>query len=314
MGVRWACRVTVVAVLAAVASGVGFAAAGTARAAPAGFYPNETTSLYEYGTDQGTLYNQGCDRGRQTQQGVVILDFGRPAYQSSGALYGTIDFAGNFDWNGHIAAAAEAFARGYAVCAPASSPAHVAVALGTSNSCSAQDPSCHGSDQPPGFTQTGHWWGVWTGRVHDYLAAQGLTARVRSSAGDDAEPAWDPAYTNTRDFVDGFSATVGQAYPMWDYGSLDPGYWSDAEMYHVAYGDPPNVPFGEIYYSSQAAQWENLDLWAVSQTGRAMEIFGVMSEYPYAGYRPHDAYNAMLRALQGHASTYQKAIDYLTNI
>jgi len=105
---------------------------------------------------------------------------------------------------------------------------------------------------------------------------------------------------------------------MLDFGSLDPGVWSDAHMWHIAYyGD--DLPFGGIYYTSQATDWENLDLWAVSNEGGAMVIYGVTSEYPYGcpsacTLTPHAGYDAMLNQLQGHSSTYQSSITNLTDI
>jgi len=104
---------------------------------------------------------------------------------------------------------------------------------------------------------------------------------------------------------------------MWDYGSLEPGYWSSSQEYQVAYGYTPDVPFPEIYGSTNAQQWESLDLWAVAHEGHAMTFWGVTSEYNSGyscGYSAHQAYDAMLSQLQSDPSTYQSSIAYLTDI
>lgn len=313
-------RLALIATLALVA------AAALSPAAASAAYPGTTTSVYEHSADPAQTTAQGCSAARRGESGVVILDYGRPAYLASKDLYGTIDFQPHFVWNGDIVRAAEGYARGYVSCLPAGSRAHVALATGTNNACSNHDSACcpRGCPyQPPSFTRSGYWWAVWVRRLDAYLHSQSvngirLSDRVRASAADDAEPAWEPAYSNTHDWLSSFASTTGQAYPLWDFGSLESGYWTPSQGYYVAYGTPPAVPFGEIYYRGQASEWESLALWSHQHTSNPMRIYGVTTQYNSAyagqcGYTPQGSYDAMLGALQSNSATYQSSIPYETD-
>ena len=109
----------------------------------------------------------------------------------------------------------------------------------------------------------------------------------------------------------------GYTYAMWDFGSLDPGYWSPRQEYMVAYGLKPNVPFPEIFGAINAVQWEQLDQWAVSHTGRQMRIYGVVTQWARGskcGFKPRQGYDAMLSQLQSDPRTWQPSIAALTNL
>src|SRR3979411_1435297 len=49
--------------------------------------PRATISLYEHTADRTTLRRQGCSAAKRGVGGIVILDFGQPAY--NGHTYGT---------------------------------------------------------------------------------------------------------------------------------------------------------------------------------------------------------------------------------
>jgi hypothetical protein len=283
-----------------------------------GRYPFVTGSIYESTVDLSTLYAQGCGAGGASANGVVILDWGRPAYDNT---WGTIDFADNFEPNGAVLDATKAFARGYVDCLPNGSGARISLAMGTNNSCSNEDPRCcprhRCRHEPPNFRKAGRFWAWQVNGLQAYLSANGLSRHVHASAADDAEPAWDPAFTATYDFLRGFADTYGYAYTMWDFGSLDPGYWTRWKEWTVAYGLKPNIPFPEIYYPDNAVQWEQLDQWAVSHTGKPMRIYGVLSQWANGfdcGFTPRQGYRAMLAQLQSDPATYQASIRYLSDI
>ena len=61
--------------------------------------PAVSTSVYETNADPGRVWRQGCGAGRAAKSGIVILDWGRPAFRHG---YGTIDFGGHFDQNAAI--------------------------------------------------------------------------------------------------------------------------------------------------------------------------------------------------------------------
>jgi hypothetical protein len=269
-------------------------------------YPYTTTSYYESTTSASTLYNQGCSAGSARAEGLVILDFGRPAYRDG--AYGTMLFgSGGFASNVAILNAMEAFADGYWNCSPAGPK--MTIARGTSNYC---HPGSACSLLPPDYGAAGSYWGIRTNDLATYISNSGYASQETSAAADDAEPAWDPGFASTRHFIAGYNSAA--QWLLFDYGSLESGYWSRASEYYVAYTGA-NFPMPQIYYSSMAASWESLELWAVANRGASMLMIGVTSEWPAAGtLTPHEGYDAMLAQLQSHAGTYQSSIDYLTDI
>ena len=70
-----------------------------------------TISLYENTTARSVFRKQGCGAAKRGATGVVILDFGKPAY--NGHTYGTILFSGAFAGNKEITHAMGAYATGY---------------------------------------------------------------------------------------------------------------------------------------------------------------------------------------------------------
>ena len=83
----------------------------------------------------------------------------------------------------------------------------------------------------------------------------------------------------------------------------------------MAYGFAPDVPFGEVYYAGQAAQWAALDHWSVVNKGHKMTMFGVLTQYPHGGYSPSQGYTQMLTDLNTlYPDTGQSSIQWLSNI
>src|SRR5690242_12010557 len=70
-----------------------------------------TISLYEHSVRRRTLREQGCEAAKRGVGGIVILDFGQPAY--NGHTYGTYLFSGAFAGNAKITGAMLAYAVGY---------------------------------------------------------------------------------------------------------------------------------------------------------------------------------------------------------
>jgi hypothetical protein len=290
---------------------IGLVVAGLAAvAAPAALgYPFTTRSYYEHSTNTTTLYNQGCNAGQSGAHGVAILDFGRPAF--NGSVYGTVDFDGHFDSNAAIQAATKAYASGFWDCTPINGP-FMSIATGANNSCSGCS-SYHVSD----FYTAGVRFGNDVDALQAYINSPPSFSSQESATGaEDAEPAFNPGYTATRDFVNGYNASTGNA--LWDYGSAETGYWTLGQEYHIAYGAPDDFPFPEIYYSGQAPEWEDISLWGASNGNYgAMYFEGVTSQYRSGyscGFTPHESYDHMLAQLQSHASTSQSSIPYLTDI
>ncbi len=279
--------------------------------------PRGTVSRYERTASPRTLYAQGAAAGRTGAQGVVILDFGRPA--AVHGVLGTMAFGGRFLPFSSIERGIERYLLGYLRTAPAYTT--LDVALGTNDSCGTGQPCgatvCGCRNEPASFTVFGEQLAVDVLALDNWLDAlkslTGFTDVVHVVAADDAEPAFDPGFANTADLLAGYAATVGGSWPpMIDYGSAEPHYWSEAQLFEVAYGFAPDVPMPEIYYAFNAVEWADLLAYAEHRLGRAVRIQGVLTERAHATNRPAAAYQQMLAAASG--ITGQQAIPWLSQI
>jgi hypothetical protein len=296
--------------------------AGAAHAAAK--LPLVTISQYEHGTVPATLQTQGCNAGKARKVGLVILDFGRPAYKNG--AYGTLDFSGVFQWNVPISKAVEAYISGYMNCRPAGLKGVLSVARGTSDSCSNSDMNCcpNGCNiEPPSFTKAGYAWAVRTNQVEQWIMQHGWRYKVRATAAIDAEPAWDPPYHETGNFLNGFDHTALHsgwklAPRLWDFGSAEPGYWSNNQLWTVAYGGSGiNHPLPEIYFPGMAREWEDLSAYAVLHHGGKIVFAGITSQWAanasQCGYSPLHGMNQLLAALRINPATVQTSISRVTD-
>ncbi len=280
--------------------------------------PARTTSYYERSANPLVLYRQGEKAGKSAAQGIVILDFGRPA--DNGLSYGTMGFGGPFVPFASITRGVENYIRGYYRYAPSYTTLDVAV--GTNNSCGPGQPCgagadiCGCPDEPSNLVAWGSQLaltvmkiGAWT---TDLKARDAFTDDVGVVGADDAEPAYDPGYTNTYDVLEGYARTVGGPSPaMVDYGSAEASYWTEHQLLQVAYGFRPDVPMPQVYYASEAADWGALLRYAKARRGEQMTIFGVLTETPGTN-GPQAAYSDMLRAMS--KVTDQRIIPWLSTI
>lgn len=267
--------------------------------ASAGTVP-PTRSFFEPSAATRTLAAQGAAAGRGGEQGIVILDFGRPAER--GGILGTIAFDGGFQSLSAIESGVEAFVTAYFHDAPAQTS--LAVALGTNDSCGPAQPCgptvCGCNDEPTSLYAYG---AALANAVVDlsawaaqYRAANGDTDLVHVVAADDIEPAYDPGFSNTEALLDGYATTVGGSQPaMVDYGSADPDVWSEAQLLKVAWGFPPDVVMPEIYDPAQVNQWVSVVRYA-ARLGTPMRVQGVLAA-PGASVSPPEAYAQLSAAL-----------------
>jgi hypothetical protein len=278
--------------------------------------PRHTTSRYERTASRRRLEAQGVAAGRAGAQGIVILDFGRPAVLHGRS--GTIAVGGPFLSLRAIEDGIEAYVRGYFDAAPAYTALHVA--LGTNDSCGTGQPCgravCGCTDEPPSFAA----WGAALAYTVESLDAWVAGLRAENSytddvevvAADDAEPAFDPGFQNTYDLLAGYAGAVGGSTPaMVDYGSAEPDFWSEGQLFQVAYGFAPDVPMPEIYYPSEALEWSSLLLYAKVVLGRSVAIQGVLAQ-GHGTNTPAQAYHDMLSAVSG--ITGQQVIPWLSQI
>jgi hypothetical protein len=281
--------------------------------------PDTTVSRYESTTDPGTLEAQGTTDGSAGLSGVTILDFGRPA--ESGGVPATLDFATHLDPLSTLVAAVEGYANGYRSMAPKG--ASMTVLLGTNDSCGTGQPcgseTCGCVNEPADFVSWGQAWGQAVNQISTYLSATAATylATATTGGGDDAEPAYDPAFTNTYDVLTGYDEVT--ALPMIDYGSIDggpvaDGFWTPEQMYLVADGLRPDAALPEIYHPGMADQWAALSHWAAGNTGGRLEFAGVLTQAP-DGYSPADGAAALHDALSTDFSdTAQAAWAWSSNM
>jgi len=280
-------------------------------------YTADTTSYYERNANPRALYHQGAQAGKAGAQGIVILDFGRPA--DDGVSYGTMSFSGTFVPFASMALGVESYIRGYYRYAP--SYTNLNVGVGTNNSCGPGQPcgtvlSCGCPDEPSDFVAWGAQWALLVEQAGGWARAlradNGFTDDVHVVAADDAEPAYDPGYENTYEVLAGYAETVGGTFPtMVDYGSADADFWTEAELFQVAYGFRPDVPMPQIYYPNQAAQWADLMSYAKARRGEVMSIYGVLTTG--AGTNsPETAYFDMLSAAA--VVSNQSSIPWLSTI
>ena len=289
------------------------AAAARARAArqPTPRKKWVTPSRYERTTYAGALYAQGCDAGRRHTNGVVVLAFGKPAY--NGHTYGTILFSNRFASNRAITRGATAYAAGYTHCLPKGSDARITLARGTSN----YDPSV------PSTYKAGKRWSQSTMQFAKYLRRHPAVAKhVSAAAAIDAEPAWDRHFRRTYDFFRGFrSAKTG--YLLYNFGSLDGGVgsiWSLRQAFYVAGGMKDARVMPEIYYKEQAKQWARLARLAMQTYHRPVQFAGVMTQHSTSchgcGYTAPQAHSQLGMALKRHAITRRQVrmLESATNI
>jgi hypothetical protein len=105
--------------------------APTQQPAPQPQLKTTTLSIYEHSAQPWILADQGCSAAHRHETGIVVLDFGKPAYHHGG--FGTILFSGRFAPNHKITSAMLGYARGYVSCLPDGSTATIEIARGTSN-------------------------------------------------------------------------------------------------------------------------------------------------------------------------------------
>ncbi len=273
----------------------------TAVAAPA-----YTTSYYESSTSAGTLQNQGCSAA-QGPSGVVVLDFGEPAY--SGGVYGTKDFGGNFDSDDSVFHAVANFIYGAWNCH--TSATNIAVAIGTSNYG-----GWMGSYSTSAWYAAGQQWGNTVNNAQSYSVSNGYNSYIGVIGADDIEVEW-ASYSLTSNFVNGYNNTSSRAFFDYgdDSGGTNPAPWTAYQLWYVAWGAADDYPLPEIYYSADATEWENMSIWACNNEGGPMGFKGTMAEYP-TGNTPSTAYTEMYNAEAGNSCT-ANALNYLifsTNI
>ena len=260
-----------------------------ARRQPHSRASRASTSLYEHTVKQSVLRRQGCRAAKRGVGGIVILDFGQPAY--NGHTYGANLFSGRFAGNKKITRALLAYAVGYHRCLRRGSTLKITLARGTSNY----------RPQVPSAYRAGRKWARETKVLHRLLRTRGLHDHVSSAAADDVEPAWDRSFHKTRDFFRGFrDAHTGHL--LYNFGSLDGGVgsiWNARQIFFVTSGMKYARAIPEIYNHAMAKQWADLAHIAHKRYRRPVKFAGVMTTRTAKnrGMTPRNAHKTLVRAL-----------------
>ena len=276
-----------------------------------------TGSRYVQTTDTAALRELGCEAGREHRTGLVVLAFGKPAY--NGHTYGTILFSNEFAGNFRITYAMKAYARGYAKCLPQDSDAVITLSRGTSNY----------NIDVPNTVNAGKRWARETKVLQEWLDAHpGVGDHVRSAAAIDAEPAWNPSFRKTHAFFNGYRSFFGDAedgLALYNFGSLDGGVgeiWSLRQAFYVSGGMRYARVVPEIYFPSMARQWAELARLARERYGREVQFAGVMTQRApgcgpsVCGMGPVQAHRTLKRELAAADATRELAdqLSTVTNI
>ncbi len=247
--------------------------------------PANTVSLYESTTNAVTLYNQGCNVAHGAP-GLVILDWGQPVYFGNNT-YGTYDFGGHDDTDAAILHAVADFAQGVWYCRIGSTD--IAIAIGQSNYYSGYAIPLTTS----AWYADGQQWGAMVNNVQSFITNNHYSVVGANGAGD-LEVEWQN-FTLTSSLVNGYNSVTSHIYI--DFGDASPGWWSNYELWYVAYGARDNLPLPEIYYNADATyDWEPLDIWACYYESGPIYFKGAMSEAVYGTNSPAQAFSALYNA------------------
>lgn len=302
-------------IIGLVMPGVAFAASRTLASrhpvAPAITPPRHTVSIYEQTVSSSTLQQQGC-KAAAGPAGLVVLDFGEPAYKNG--TYGVGLFPnGTFASDDDVLHASANFVYGSWNCR--SKNTNITLAIGTSNYNGQL-----GSDTSK-WAAAGMDWGLVVISVQSYIVNSGYGGQFTAWGADDIEVAsgW-ATYNETVNFVNNYNDHSPQTFVDYgdDPGGANPSPWTAQQLWYVASGATDDVALPEIYYNADATQdWEPLDQWACANEGGAMKIIGTMSEYPSGNSnRPGMAFKDMYNAMGASSCTANARgeLVYSTNI
>jgi hypothetical protein len=254
--------------------------------------PTSTVSLYESTTKAATMQAQGCSAAHRAP-GLIVLDWGQPVY-FGGSTYGTYDFGGHDDTDTAIFHAVANFAYGAWSCRTPST--NIAIAIGQSNYYS-------GNAIPlttAAWRADGRQWGIMVNEVQSFIAGNGYNVVAAFGAGD-LEVQW-MNFTLTSSLVDGYNSVTSRTY--FDFGDAAPGWWSNYQIWYVAFGAKDDLPLPEIYYGVDATNdWEPLSVWACHNEGDAIDFKGTLTENVPSTDSPSEAFRALQKALASNSCT-----------
>lgn len=271
--------------------------------------PVSTTSYYETSVDPNAHYQQGCAAAQQGENGIVVLDYGKPkdwGASSSRSRYGTLLIGTgatayitttSFSRN-EIQYSAERFADGYYNCYNKAQNSTITIAIGTSNNNKdglAEISAAHAQ--------------AWANMVRNVITYTSSYPMIKVVGAMDIEP--DFAYTGTGHSADydfskvlswttTFSNSAGVSY--YNFGSTDAypctppnpplpvnlgcAIWSADQIYTVSWGIPKAYALPEIYKPLYASYWYQLKRYARDTYSKSLSYSGEMTECLSSGCTP----------------------------
>jgi hypothetical protein len=246
-----------------------------AAPAQAAAEPPDTWSWYVNTTNSSTLYTLGYNQGvadkASGRDSEVVLDFGGQNEANTDTYLSKTGVTFPYATTETLV---EQFASGYYVGTGSDITTILSLAVGTCN--------CVWVDQSLGSE-----WGRIVAALEGWVTTSGFGTQVHVEGADDIETWGGATGTDAKSWEAGY--VQGTTLPYVDYGSLDgcPPYgacsgtgWSQSVYWSLSWGDEPALALPEIYYDSQAQEWESLALYSYnSHGGDTMGFTGPLDDY-----------------------------------
>lgn len=270
-------------------------------------------------------WTQGYETPATGAGALVVMDMGAPCFVPATGMYGTQ----MFDEETCTPSAQEVplvtgFVRGYEAGHSAGTAASI-LAVGLSNSHTDADPQANYLLTTQQLTAQAA--DFYTTLIGGMSASAPATLTVWGA--NDMEQSGDGNWYGPGDtsaWVDAYGAAAGisgtkpacsAATPgmLADFGDdvVGNGGWQAADVYHVAWGAPVACALPEIYYSSMASEWAQLNRWAAANGRPLIQFTGVMSENGAAGTLDAASSWSVLQSATGQAVPYLTTIVWSTS-
>lgn len=243
--------------------------------------PPASTSYYMDTINTITLYDMGYQRGvadykkAGAQKSLVILDFGGQSSPTTLSLFSMPDATLT-----QVAAAVEAYSRGYWKGVSTDSGSRMHVIVGTNNSYQV---TYEGGQNFANMIDS----------INAHNNANSYSDQVEVDGGNDMEPGYEVAST-TKEWVKGYDSV--NSYSLFNYGAADGCYhtnlnpgtmnygcsngWTYKDIQYVSWGASPAWPLPEIYDNSgdMAEQWQNIAKYSAVTSGSMMKFSSSLTQ------------------------------------
>ncbi len=141
-------------------------------------------------------------------------------------------------------------------------------------------------------------WGNLVNKAQSFVAANHYDKVIGIYGAGDLETAWS-SFTLASNLVNGYNKASSRLF--FDFGDAAPGYWTNEQLWYIAYGAKNNLPIPEIYYNVNATTWAMLSRWAYTYKGAPIAIRGIMTTTE--GNSAAQSWNALYQALAADSHT-----------